>query len=152
MDEAKTKYQVSGLRTTAWTPLPRTLNPQVSGSNPEGRTKSLVSVCLFSKSSAKTPLGEPNGEPRSARFLLAHVHLRQAVASIRANKSSHACNVMWFHSSSSLNAHMLWLFKLELTFDKPFSSYLQRRTGDVRIVSGVSHMTHGEFYRSREYS
>jgi hypothetical protein len=32
------KYQFSRRIRTPWTPLLRTLNPQVSGSNPEGRT------------------------------------------------------------------------------------------------------------------
>jgi hypothetical protein len=38
IDRPKMEYQFNGRIRTVWTPLPRTLNPQVSGSNPEGRT------------------------------------------------------------------------------------------------------------------
>ena len=46
---------------TPWTLQPRTLNPQVSGSNPEGRTNSLVSAPYFSKSRPKWPSGSQKG-------------------------------------------------------------------------------------------
>ena len=38
IDRPKMEWQLSRRIRTTWTPLPRTLNPQVSGSNPEGRT------------------------------------------------------------------------------------------------------------------
>jgi hypothetical protein len=53
LDEEKTKEQLSGLRHTLRTPLQRTLNPQVSGSNPEGRTNSQFRAFFRAKVSPK---------------------------------------------------------------------------------------------------
>jgi hypothetical protein len=47
---------------------PRTLNPQVSGSNPKARTKVLFSGYLVLKVIPPNTLGEPNREPHSETF------------------------------------------------------------------------------------
>jgi hypothetical protein len=74
LDEEKTKEQLSGLGHTLRTPLQRTLNPQVSGSNPEGRTNSLVRTFFRAKVSSKVVktsqlAGHAGSSEASVRFV-----------------------------------------------------------------------------------
>jgi hypothetical protein len=63
------KYQFSRRIRTPWTPLLRTLNPQVSGSNPEGRTQTprgaLGGLDPLSRASWDRETGSRSKVPRS---------------------------------------------------------------------------------------
>ena len=80
MDDEKTQPQLNALEPTRWTPLPRTLNPQVSGSNPEGRTNSLVRAFYFSKSRANWPSGSQKGSHAAHTRRVSHPDSRKPIS------------------------------------------------------------------------